>query len=55
MDSLAKLHDDLESLIERPIMGDIAFAPAIDLTTGAGISLHNLVGYLEHEPLGRTL
>jgi AraC-like DNA-binding protein len=46
---LAKLHEDLESLIERPIMGDIAFAPAIDLTTSAGISLHGLVGYLEHE------
>ena len=45
----AKLRGCLETLIERPVTGDITFSPAIDLTRGTGASLRGLLGHLEAE------
>lgn len=45
----AKLRECLETLIERPVTGEITFSPGIDTTRGAGASLRGLLSHLEAE------
>jgi AraC-like DNA-binding protein len=45
----ARLIAVLEGLIERPIVGDVAFAPAVSPTSGPGARLARLVAFIEQE------
>jgi AraC-like DNA-binding protein len=45
----AKLRECLETLIERPVTGEITFSPGIDMTRGTGASLRGLLSHLEAE------